>query len=465
MPPTSPSCEICVSLIQKVLELEKRISKLHQIREDERDLDILLGKTLAEANSAQLADTDPLPGSPVQLHSDLPCIPISDDENWIRRGAKPKGSVFASSTPLHKEPWIVVRPQKTKRLSTSPTRDSKRAPEDRRSLPDYPSLQNRFSALDFPPLTSQSMPLQQPVNWPSSRAGLLPGGKKNNPPLVHRHPKESSAAATTVQPAPRQRVPQRTVASAPTAGNVKSRHSGRPGSFHKRQNPTVLVLGSSIVRHVRVQRGFTSCMPGAYVKDLHDSAPQIISQLPSVSTVVIHVGSNDLKRQQSEKLKDDFIALINSIQSTGKKCVISGPLPAPCFGDVKFSRLRQLHVWLKAFCAAKEIPFVDNFAAFFRRPELFRRDRLHLSFSGARLLSFNMNLTLETFTEKQPQFVCVTSKLRPKVGVRPRTLPVCRRSSLTAFMCPVHVSCRLFSDLPRPGAPLLVCVCGTARLR
>ncbi|KAK7883854.1 hypothetical protein WMY93_026977 [Mugilogobius chulae] len=141
-------------------------------------------------------------------------------------------------------------------------------------------------------------------------------------------------------------------------------------------------------------------MPGAYVKDLHDSAPQIISQLPSVSTVVIHVGSNDLKRQQSEKLKDDFIALINSIQSTGKKCVISGPLPAPCFGDVKFSRLRQLHVWLKAFCAAKEIPFVDNFAAFFRRPELFRRDRLHLSFSGARLLSFNMNLTLETFTEK-----------------------------------------------------------------
>ncbi|KAK7899168.1 hypothetical protein WMY93_020021 [Mugilogobius chulae] len=374
MPPTSPSCEICVSLIQKVLELEKRISKLHQIREDERDLDILLGKTLAEANSAQLADTDPLPGSPVQLHSDLPCIPISDDENWIRRGAKPKGSVFASSTPLHKEPWIVVRPQKTKRLSTSPTRDSKRAPEDRRSLPDYPSLQNRFSALDFPPLTSQSMPLQQPVNWPSSRAGLLPGGKKNNPPLVHRHPKESSAAATTVQPAPRQRVPQRTVASAPTAGNVKSRHSGRPGSFHKRQNPTVLVLGSSI--------------------------------LPSVSTVVIHVGSNDLKRQQSEKLKDDFIALINSIQSTGKKCVISGPLPAPCFGDVKFSRLRQLHVWLKAFCAAKEIPFVDNFAAFFRRPELFRRDRLHLSFSGARLLSFNMNLTLETFTEKMLLLQC-----------------------------------------------------------
>ncbi|KAK7882861.1 hypothetical protein WMY93_029035 [Mugilogobius chulae] len=33
------------------------------------------------------------------------------------------------------------------------------------------------------------------------------------------------------------------------------------------------------------------------------------------------------------------------------------------------------------------------------------------------------------------------------VCVIPRTLPVGRRSSLTAFMCPVHASCRLFSDL------------------
>lgn len=46
------------------------------------------------------------------------------------------------------------------------------------------------------------------------------------------------------------------------------------------------------------------------------------------------------------------------------RIIISGPLPAPCYGDIKFSRICQFHLWLKHHCYALRLPFVDNFAFF-----------------------------------------------------------------------------------------------------
>ena len=81
--------------------------------------------------------------------------------------------------------------------------------------------------------------------------------------------------------------------------------------------------------------------------------------------MVTHVGSNDLKvHPKSEKVKDDFKTLIDTVLESGRQCVISGPLPSPQFGHVKFSHMHQLHVWLKGQYCAVGIPFVDNFLVF-----------------------------------------------------------------------------------------------------
>ncbi|TWW54216.1 hypothetical protein D4764_0264650 [Takifugu flavidus] len=100
----------------------------------------------------------------------------------------------------------------------------------------------------------------------------------------------------------------------------------------------------------------TFCHPGARVAEVTSSALQLSAQHPSASTLVLEAGINDLKFQQSEVLKQDFISLVDRLLDTGKRLIISGPLPPPRYGDVVTSRLHQLHLWLKGYCLGNSIP-------------------------------------------------------------------------------------------------------------
>uniref|UniRef100_A0A3P9HPI9 SGNH hydrolase-type esterase domain-containing protein n=1 Tax=Oryzias latipes TaxID=8090 RepID=A0A3P9HPI9_ORYLA len=160
----------------------------------------------------------------------------------------------------------------------------------------------------------------------------------------------------------------------PTA--VAGRPAGRPGSV---QQP-VLIMGDSTIRHVQVSR-------------FH----QLSVKHSSAETFILHAGTNNLKLQQSETLKMDFIHLIHTIQQLNINCIISGPLTAPRHGDIMFSRIRQLHIWLKTCCYSMNIPYIDNFTTFSNRPYLFKSDGSHPNNSGSRLLRMNIDLTLRSF--------------------------------------------------------------------
>uniref|UniRef100_A0A3P9GXA8 SGNH hydrolase-type esterase domain-containing protein n=1 Tax=Oryzias latipes TaxID=8090 RepID=A0A3P9GXA8_ORYLA len=131
----------------------------------------------------------------------------------------------------------------------------------------------------------------------------------------------------------------------------------------------VLILGDSMIRQVGIKRCHTHSISGASVKDIHN---HLTSKPPSASTIIIHAGTNDIKFQQSETLKADFIHLIHHIQQLNLHCIISGPLPSPRYRDTKFSRIRQLHIWLKSYCHSLNIHYVDNFTTFYNRPNLFK---------------------------------------------------------------------------------------------
>ncbi|KAK7888844.1 hypothetical protein WMY93_024404 [Mugilogobius chulae] len=168
---TSTSCESCAGLSQKVAELEQQITTLFKIQE-ERDLDVILGKTRAAATSAQLADTasystnasEPQPSS---------SSPGAAEHRWIQQGAKPK---VLSSTPLCKDAWTKVE-----------SRNGGRARESWPSRPSSPgdiALHNKFTVLDdeeFPPLRAgQSQ--QQP---PTARRQTRPGSMRFTPAPKH----------------------------------------------------------------------------------------------------------------------------------------------------------------------------------------------------------------------------------------------------------------------------------------
>ena len=129
------------------------------------------------------------------------------------------------------------------------------------------------------------------------------------------------------------------------------------------RTPSVLIVGTSMVRHVAAHGGQTFFHPGASVKEVASSALQLSEQHSLASTLVQEAGINNLKNQQSEVLKRDYISLVDRLLDTGKWQIIAGPLPPPQYGDVTTSRLRQLHLWLKGYCLIKSIPYVDNFAA------------------------------------------------------------------------------------------------------
>ena len=86
---------------------------------------------------------------------------------------------------------------------------------------------------------------------------------------------------------------------------------------------------------------------------------------------------------------------MDTLWETSKTIAISGPLPCLNRGDMKYSRLRQLHSWLKEKCWYWNIPYIDNFTLFSNRYDLFNRDGVHLNRLGAKLLSVNIADTVQ----------------------------------------------------------------------
>ncbi len=387
-------CDSCLRLTQKVSDLEGRISTLYQLRDEERLIDTLVTVGAPKTNSyTGMMDTtvpcaDVATSQPAE--TTVPCTDVATSQpadHWSKMGAKPK--FLASSTPSQDSRW------------TTASRGKHGGKLHHHSPPaQHLRLSNKFSILneqDFPPLIDHHV--SPPSVNPSSHLSpapfmALPGGQR--PP---------ASCAGSIQFTPHPSYPpnkskgkkynfitssdQQLQSPALVFSQLKPRHEQAARSSGKRASPrtvekpkqavldnnrpTVLVMGTSMVRHVRISKCLTSCHPGALVNDINSSAQRLLRHHPSVSTVVVEAGTNDLRLQQSEKLKDDFLSLIDNLRQTNKQIIILGPLPSPHFGDVKFSRLWQLHTWLKGYCSSKNIPYVDNFTTFYNRPFFFKK--------------------------------------------------------------------------------------------
>ena len=158
-----------------------------------------------------------------------------------------------------------------------------------------------------------------------------------------------------------------------------------------RQQATTLVIGDSIVRRVRLRGAITLSFPGANVVDVTEKIPSVLASHPEVNRVIIHVGTNDTTKQQSELLKRDFTQLFNQLSRFQRLAVfISGPTPTCGRGIGRFSRLLSLNTWLSSACSTHKVGFIDNFDVFWERRHLFGPDGLHLNRAGTRVLSANL---------------------------------------------------------------------------
>ncbi len=183
------------------------------------------------------------------------------------------------------------------------------------------------------------------------------------------------------------------------ATNRRSRSSRRRHSAQSAAEPRTLIVGDSIIRNVRTRTATTCCFPQATVSDVNKELRSIVMKHKTANRVIIHVGKNDIRKGQSELLKQDFSELFDTLQRLEVQSFISGPLPAR--GTNMFSRLIGLNTWLQRTCSTKGVNFIDNFNIFWGHRQLFKLDGLHPNKFGARVLKDNFYFSL-----RHPSVVC-----------------------------------------------------------
>ncbi len=146
------------------------------------------------------------------------------------------------------------------------------------------------------------------------------------------------------------------------ANNRRSRSSRRRHSAQSTAEPRTLIVGDSIIRNVSTRTATTCCFPQATVSDVNKELRSIVMKHKTANRVIIHVGKNDIRKGQSEMLKQDFSELFETLQRLEVQSFISGPLPAR--GTNMFSRLLGLNTWLQRTCSTKGVNFIDNFNIF-----------------------------------------------------------------------------------------------------
>ncbi len=187
--------------------------------------------------------------------------------------------------------------------------------------------------------------------------------------------------------------------AANTATNWRSMSSRQRHSAQSAAEPRTLIVGDSIIRNISSRTTTNCCFTQATVSDVNKELQNIVMKHKTANRVIIHVGKNDIRKGQSELLKQDFSELFETLQRLEVQSFISGPLPAR--GTNMFSRLLGLNTWLQRTCSTKGVNFIDNFNIFWGHRQLFKLDGLHPNKLGTRVLKDNFFFSL-----RHPSVVC-----------------------------------------------------------
>ncbi|KAL0194692.1 hypothetical protein M9458_008264, partial [Cirrhinus mrigala] len=143
--------------------------------------------------------------------------------------------------------------------------------------------------------------------------------------------------------------------------NRRSRSNRQRHSAQSAAEPRTLIVGDSIIRNISSRTTTTCCFPQATVSDVNRELRNILMKHKTANQIIIHVGKNDIQKEQ---------------------------------GTNMFSRLLGLNTWLQRTCSLKGVNFIDNFNLFWGHRQLFKLDGLHPNKLGARVLKDNIYFSL-----------------------------------------------------------------------
>lgn len=157
----------------------------------------------------------------------------------------------------------------------------------------------------------------------------------------------------------------------------------RGDTVQRQHDAECLVLGDSIIRNVEAEHMMVQCFPGIRTEQLQRVMEN--RELGSPDTVVIHVGTNDLRRTANlDYVMGDVYNLVNKAKTKfpKSKLVLSGVLRRR---DVSWRRIGAINSRYDWIAKTLGVTFVDPNS--WVENWDFGRDGVHMNRSGTRRLS------------------------------------------------------------------------------
>ena len=205
--------------------------------------------------------------------------------------------------------------------------------------------------------------------------------KSTRMPALHQNP-------TTTTKANQQDKQQTRPATSEATAAV---HTEANQQQDKQTGSVLIIVGDSMIRNVHIKPQITEIrkftMSGARIEDINSRLPGILGN-KKPNNVVMHVGTNNLVKDNPDMLRQKYCNLIRHAKEScpGAKITISGIFQRSD-RDHLVTTVAQANEILQELCAAYTVQYMDNMSPQNRGVHILKRDGLHLSRTGVSDLS------------------------------------------------------------------------------
>lgn len=152
-------------------------------------------------------------------------------------------------------------------------------------------------------------------------------------------------------------------------------------------------MGDSTIRGVHLGKATADekqvrCLPGATAPRDKERMLRIVkaARKDGEVDVIVHLGTNDLANAEVRAVTDEFRKLGTALKQVATTVTFSAVLPVHR-GEDRTHCIRYFNGWLKKWCLVEGIGFIEHSHDIWQDRGLYKRDGLHPSLRGTRILS------------------------------------------------------------------------------
>ena len=155
------------------------------------------------------------------------------------------------------------------------------------------------------------------------------------------------------------------------------------------ERTSTIYVGDSIVwktdKRLGKGKDVVVCLPGARIEHVTEIVEKIMGRGKG-GTILVHVGTNNAAKEGTTAIMDKYRNLLKKTKEARVgQVILSGILPV--FGNridgYRNSKRMEINGMMKRLCMEEDVGYVDMWDSFVGKEDMYVRDGLHLSGTGA----------------------------------------------------------------------------------